>query len=199
MAKRKKRKARRTKRASGATETAGKRGDAARDQPPRRRLGGRGRPPLYDGRPSFEVAAKRLALAGPGGDPAKTATPIDLLETRRLLAPDQADAGRRFALLRFAVFGPASLPAFEIGRVRGTAPASADDPGQAARETAYAAALAALSECGARVQAEVIDLCVHDTWPACLRARTVPALDHLARLQAGLATLAAHFRQRKAR
>lgn len=143
--------------------------------------------------------AKRLALAGPDGDPAKTAAPIDLLETRRIVSPEEADAGRRFATLRFAVFGPASIPAFEIGRVRGTAPASADDPRQAARQAAYAAALAALADCGAQVQAEVIDLCVHDSWPPCLRARTVPALDHLARLQTGLAALAAHFRARPVR
>ena len=136
MAKRKKRKARRTKRAAGPRATTAKPDNAAWDQPPRRRADGRGRPPRYDGRPSAEAAAKRLALAGPGGDPAKTTAPIDLLETRRMLAPDQADAGRRFALLRFAVFGPASLPAFEIGRVRGTAPASADDPGHASREIA---------------------------------------------------------------
>lgn len=196
MAKRKKRKARRAKRA-GAPAAVKTRADRAPSTPVRRRASGRGRPPLYDGRPSQQVAAKRLALAGPGGDPAKTAAPIDLLETRRMLAPDQADAGRRFALLRFAVFGPASLPAFEIGRVRGTAPAGAEDPGHGAREAAYIAALASLTDYGAETRAEIIDLCIHDAWPAALKTRTPAALEHLSRLQTGLAALAAHFRQRK--
>ena len=196
MAKQKKRKARRTKRTGGAA-AAENRGPAAATSPVRRRANGRGRPPLFDGRPSREVAAKRLALAGPGGDPAKTAAPIDLLETRRWIAPEDADAGRRFALLRFAVFGPASLPAFEIGRVRGTAPASADDPGHTAREAAYRAALASLTDRSARVRAEVIDLCIHDAWPLCLRARTPAALEQLGRLQTGLTALAAHFRRKR--
>ena len=198
MAKRKKRKPRRVKGAGQCrAETGSGRAGLTGKAPAPGRGGGRGRPRLYDGRPSREVAAKRVALAGPGGDPAKTAAPIDLLETRRWINPEQADGGRRFALLRLAVYGPTSVPAFEIGRVRSTATSLLDEPGQAAREAAYVAALAALADCGARTRADVIDLCIHDDWPAALRARSPAALAQLTRLQTGLAALAAHFRRHK--
>jgi len=132
---------------------------------PGSRNGGRGGRPRTDAEPTPELQAKRIALAGglarvvrgrlvieraPDGDPARTATPLDVLETRRLISVAQAAAGRQFAAdhaLAFPTGGrgdgvPPSIPALERA------------------EAAYAAGLAALEACGARVKQAVIELAI---------------------------------------
>jgi len=139
---------------------------------PGSRNGGRGGRPRGDAEPTPELQARRIALAGgearvvrgklvveraPDGDPAKTATPLDVLETRRLITVAQAAAGRQFAAdhaLAFPTGGrgdgvPPSIPALERA------------------EAAYAAGLAALDACGVRVKHAVVDVAV---WRAMPRA-----------------------------
>ena len=52
----------------------------------------RGRPRVYTENPTPEVAARRRALAR-DGDQMLTSNPLDLLKSRGLVSPTQADAG----------------------------------------------------------------------------------------------------------
>jgi len=66
----------------------------------------RGRPPKTerDG-PTPELMAKRLALVGPGGDPALAGYPLGVLLARGLIDRDQHDAGVYYAYLAGRILG----------------------------------------------------------------------------------------------
>ena len=161
---------------------------------PGSRNGGRGGRPRGDAEPTPELQARRIALAGgearvvrgklvveraPDGDPAKTATPLDVLETRRLISVAQAAAGRQLAAdhaLAFPTGGrgdgvPPSIPALERA------------------EAAYAAGLAALEVCGERVKRAVLDAAVWRVTPRCLVVDDTAAGLDLWRLREGLNAL----------
>jgi len=151
------------------------------------RDGKRGRP-AGDTLPTPETLAKRIALAGPDGDPAMTATPLDVLETRRLIAAQSAAVGRRLALAHRLVFGAISPPA----RATGDPGATGGMPAEAVVERAereYTAALVLLSRIGGATRDTVVDVAVYLRWPRVLRIDDHRARRELDRLKAGLGAL----------
>jgi len=149
----------------------------------------RGRPRLYDQKPTPEVAARRARLAG-GGDPAMTSSALDLLCLRGLISRRQCDAGRLFAWLRAQVYGRATPRALDPTRLPGADAMARDD---AKFEQAYAAAAELLARQGPRVRGVTEAVSVHDRWPAALlpaRARPeTQAMSELTLLRAGLGAL----------
>jgi len=135
----------------------------ARERAVRVRKPGAGRPRLYDSGPPPEVVAKRRLLAGEG-DPAKTATPLDILETRGLITPAQSDAGRLFGWLRRRVYGRTETRALDLLRVSGGVEMSRLDEQDI--ECRYHALRVALADRGRRVQVITADTCVYNRLPA---------------------------------
>ena len=160
---------------------------------PGARNGGRGGRPRGDGEPTPELQAKRIALAGglarvvrgklvieraPDGDPARTATPLDVLETRRLISVAQAAAGRQFAADHALAFPT-------VGRGDGVPPSI---PALERAEAAYAAGLAALEACGVHVKQAVVAVAVWRLLPRTLMTEA-GAGPELGRLRDGLNAL----------
>ena len=151
----------------------------------------RGRPKLFDQKPTPEVAARRARLAG-GGDPAMTSSALDLLCLRGLISRRHCDAGRLFAWLRTQVYGRATPRVLDLARLPGADAVARDD---AMLEPAYAAAAESLANQGTQVRTITEAVCVHDRWPPVLLAAQTrhgcePQTDsELALLRAGLGAL----------
>ena len=155
----------------------------------------RGRPKLYEAAPSREAMEKRAAMAGPNGDPAKTAHPIDWLETRQVITARQADAGRRLHTLRMIAFGCPDISAFELGGISGYSVDALDETAIRAARFEYDAICTALKACGGRIHDQTIDLCIHGTWPV---NRTTGAIlvAEVEKIKTGLSETAAYAEAR---
>lgn len=164
-----------------------------------------GRPRAAEG-PTAEVLLRRVLLAGgeariergklvvlalPTGDPAQTATALDVLETRGMLSPDLAAAGRAFARDHTLIFG--SWPP-GVGRRGDGRPPSI--PALERAEAGYAAALDLLDAAGAEARGEVIAAAIDELLPRCLTRADSRATRELAALRAGLASLLPLMRER---
>ena len=141
----------------------------ARTRPLRVRRPGAGRPKLYDSGPSPEAVTKRRLLAG-DGDPAKTATPLDILETRGLITPAQSDAGRVYGWLRRRIFGRTETRALDLLRVSGGVESFRGDEQDLERQ--YRELRTVLEYRGPRIRAITADTCVYNRLPMHILAPT---------------------------
>jgi len=141
----------------------------ARTRPPRVHKPGAGRPKLYDPGPPPEAVAKRRLLAG-DGDPAKTATPLDILETRGLITPAQSDAGRVYGWLRRRIFGRTETRALDLLRVSGGVESLHMDEQDLERQ--YRELRAVLEVRGTRIREITADTCIYNRLPMQILAPT---------------------------
>ncbi len=147
----------------------------------------RGRPRVYTENPTPEVAARRRALAR-DGDQMLTSNPLDLLKSRGLVSPTQADAGRVFGWMRRQIYGAVEVGALDMDRIRGAAVEGAERAGLEAR---YGAAREALQARGRRVVDVTENVAIYQRWPGVLAKSRIAERDRreLALLREGLEIL----------
>lgn len=124
---------------------------------------GAGRPKQYDAKPSAFAMAKRRALAA-DGDPNKTATPLDLLESRGLITADHNDAGRDYGWLRRMVFGRTDARSLDLTRVAGR-DLALESLDWEKIEGRYRLLSQALGTCGVKVRKATDAVCIYNRYP----------------------------------
>lgn len=145
---------------------------------------GTGRPSIYDSTPSPEAMAKRRQLAG-AGDPNKTSTLLDLLETKCLISPAQSEAGRHFGWLRRKIYGRTHVPALDPNVVRGRTGGS-DAANWERLEADYRRLCAGLIAAGHDVRQVTEDICAFNRCTALAGASGSGAKTILSLLKQGL-------------
>jgi hypothetical protein len=128
--------------------------------------------------------AKRRQLAG-AGDPNKTATFLDLLETKRLISPAQSEAGRHFGWLRRKIYGRTHVPALDPNVVRGHT-SSSDEVDWEYLEADYRRLCAGLVAAGHDVRQVTEDICAFNRCTALARTSGSGAKTILSLLKQGL-------------
>ncbi len=143
-----------------------KRGAGRKRRSVKVKVPGSGRPKQYDAKPSAFAMAKRQVLAA-DGDPNKTATPLDLLESRGLITADHNDAGRDYGWLRRMVFGRTDARSLDLTRVAGR-DLAIESLDWEKIEGRYRQLSEALSACGIKVRKATDAVCVYNRFPSIL-------------------------------
>jgi len=122
--------------------------------------------------------AKRQALAA-DGDPNKTATPLDLLESRGLITADHNDAGRDYGWLRRMVFGRTDARSLDLTRAAGR-DLAIESLDWEKIEARYRHLSEALKSCSMSVRKATDAVCIYNRYPTFLlpsgARRRIPSL-----------------------